>query len=157
LFKFPFHVSALPDAQASLNLLPFAGSSPGHAREMFYNFAIFFPFGLLLSVSSKRATFWQKLAFVGTFSLAVEAIQFMFAIGVMDITDVTTNTSGGLLGLLLYDVSSRYVHHEKLDRFVSVAGAALLVLAVLPLGLIFSRSVRRQPLPRPAGMHRRHR
>ncbi|EFH84437.1 VanZ family protein [Ktedonobacter racemifer] len=138
LFKFSFNLSSVLDYQTrSLNLIPFAGASRDNLREMIYNFVVFIPFGLLLSVNLKRANFWRKLAFVFIFSLAAEMIQFVFAIGATDITDVITNTFGGFLGLILYDLSNKYVDNEKLDRFIVVAGTILLILFILLRFLFF--------------------
>ena len=143
LFKFSVDLSSVLAYQTrSLNLIPFATVSRDNLRETIYNFFVFVPLGLLLSVNLKRTTFWRMLAFVFVFSLAVETIQFVFAIGVTDITDVITNTSGGLLGLALYALSSRYVDNKKLDRSIVVAGTVLLILLVVLLGILFSKNVR---------------
>jgi glycopeptide antibiotics resistance protein len=112
-------------------LIPFAGSSWGNVGEIVYNFVVFIPFGLLLSVNLKQATLWRKLVFVFIFSLTAEILQFVLAIGTTDITDVITNTFGGFVGLKLYDASKKYVDDEKLDRFIVVTSAVLLVLVVL--------------------------
>ncbi|WP_201391036.1 VanZ family protein [Ktedonobacter sp. SOSP1-85] len=135
LFKFSFNLSSVLDYQTrSLNLIPFADSSLG---EMIDNFVVFIPFGLLLSVNLKRANIWRRLAFICIFSLAAEIIQFVFAIGATDITDVITNTAGGFLGLILYDLSNKYVDNEKRDRFIVVAGTILLILFILLRFLFF--------------------
>lgn len=132
LFKFSYDLSSvLLDHQSrSLNLIPFAGASRG-LREMIDNFVVFIPFGLLLGVNLKQTGFWRKLAFIFSFSIAVEMLQFVLAIGTTDITDVITNTLGGLLGLILYDFSKKYVDNEKLDRFIVVTGMILLILLIL--------------------------
>ncbi len=88
--------------------------------------------------------FWRSLAFVCIFSLTVEILQFVFAIGVTDITDVITNTSGGFLGLILYAFSHKYVASEKLDRLIVVTGISLLIFVILLLGVLFSHGVRYQ-------------
>lgn len=149
LFKFPFHASVLSDSHTGLNLVPFADFTPDNVREMIDNFVIFVPFGLLLSANYKRGSFWRKLAFIFIFSCAVETIQFVFAIGVADITDVIMNTSGGFLGLLLYYLGNTHVDHEKLDRFITVAGAVLFIASALPLGILFSHSTGRHPGVKP--------
>ena len=64
-------------------------------------------------------------------SLAAEIVQFVFAIGRTDITDVITNTLGGSLGLALYEFGSRYVSEEKLDQFITVTSSILLITFVL--------------------------
>lgn len=138
LFKLSIDVAPVLDYQTrSLNLIPFAGSSRDNLREIFYNFVVFIPFGLLLSVNLKRANIWRRLAFVCIFSLAAEMIQFVLAIGATDITDVITNTAGGFLGLILYDLSNKYVDNEKRDRFIVVAGTILLILFILLRFLFF--------------------
>lgn len=151
LFKLSFDFSwVLAYQTRSLNLIPFAHFSPSNLRGMIYNFVVFIPFGLLLCVNFKRANFWRKLAFVFMFSLAAEIIQFVFAIGVTDITDVIMNTSGGLLGIIVYDLSKRYVENEKLDRFIVVTATILLILFILLLGIPFSRHVQYHAPPRKA-------
>jgi glycopeptide antibiotics resistance protein len=133
LFKFSYDFSSvLLDHQArSLNLIPFVGSSQGNMHEMIDNFVVFIPFGLLLGINLKKVTFWRKLALISIFSLAVEVLQFIFAIGITDITDVITNTFGGLVGLLVYDLGKKYVDNKKLDQFITVLGAVLIALLLL--------------------------
>src|SRR6202035_437797 len=108
----------------------------GTSGEMADNVLVFIPFGLLLAINFKRLDLWRKLLVVFVFSLTAEVIQYIFAIGASDITDVITNTLGGLLGLLVYDVGSRHIRHESLDRFIVTAGIALLVIFLLLLSAL---------------------
>lgn len=142
LFKFSFNLSLILDYQIrSINLIPFAFvNERGNLREIIYNCVVFIPFGLLLSVSFKRVNFWRKLACVLVFSLIAEITQFVFAIGATDITDLITNTLGGFLGLILYDLSNKYINNVKLDRFIVLAGTILLVLFILLRVLFFNLS-----------------
>jgi glycopeptide antibiotics resistance protein len=139
LFKLSYDLQsiALNYQTRSLSLVPFAGYSPGNLREMIDNVIVFVPFGLLLSANFKRVTFWQKLATVFTFSLAVEIIQFILAIGITDTTDVVLNTMGGFVGLALYDLSKSQVDSEKRDRFITVTVAALLIVLLLLRVFVF--------------------
>jgi glycopeptide antibiotics resistance protein len=149
LFKFSLDLSPILEYQTrSLNVIPFAGLSRNNLRETIYNFVVFIPFGLLLSVNLKRAGFWQRLAIILGFSLAVEIIQFVFAIGVTDITDVITNTFGGFLGLIFYDLLNRFVDTKRLDRSIVIAGTILLALFVLLLGFLLSHHVSYHSPPR---------
>src|SRR6476469_4486799 len=68
----------------TLNLVPF-----GSARrsEMISNVVAFIPFGVMFGVNFKQIAFKYKLAVIFAFSLAVEIVQFAFAIGVADVTD----------------------------------------------------------------------
>jgi|SRR5579862_550734 len=132
LFKFSLHIShVLAHHRRSLNLIPFAAPSIVNGRinyeEMIYNCIFFIPLGLLLNVNFKKVGFLPKLAFVAGFSLTAEIIQFIFAIGATDITDVITNTLGGFLGLKLYDLGNKYIITEKLDKVIVAIGYALFV------------------------------
>lgn len=124
--------SVLLDHQTrTLNFIPFLSSSQANPREMIDNFMIFVPFGLLLGVYFKQTNFWRKLASVFAFSLAVEITQYILAIGVTDITDIITNTLGGLFGIMLYDFGKKHIAPEKLDRGIIITGMILLSLLLI--------------------------
>ncbi|EKF52084.1 VanZ family protein [Lactococcus garvieae] len=89
----------------SLNLSPFNAS--GGRLEVIFNILIFIPFGYYLSVLSDKKSFLGKVSTIFFISLLVEVLQFIFGIGASDITDIITNTSGGLLGLLLFQTVKR--------------------------------------------------
>ncbi len=127
-----------------LNLVPFADYTADNIRELIYNFLVFIPFGLFLGVNLKRASFWQKLAFIFAFSVAVETIQYALALGAADISDVISNTSGGLIGLLVYALGKKYFEAKELDQYIVVGGMVLLVSSVSFLGVLFASGVRFQ-------------
>ena len=104
---------------------------------MIANIIVFIPLGLLLSVNLKRTNFWRKLAYVALFSVALEAIQFVLAIGITDITDVITNTFGGFIGMIIYGLSNKSVDEKKLDWFVVVVGTILFVALILLRFFVF--------------------
>jgi glycopeptide antibiotics resistance protein len=135
LFKLKFNISSvLNHHHRSLNLIPFAAPSIVNGAvnygEMILNCMLFIPFGLLLNVNFKKAGFLPKLTFILAFSLTAELIQYIFAIGATDITDVITNTLGGFLGLKLYDLSNKYINNEKLDRVIISVGMLLFLLFI---------------------------
>jgi glycopeptide antibiotics resistance protein len=125
LFKLQYNIaSVLNYHHRSLNLIPFAAPS----RETIDNVIIFIPFGVLLNVNFKKVKFLPKLAYILVFSLTVELIQSIFAIGATDITDIITNTVGGFLGLKLYGLINKYINNKKLDKIIIFVGTLLLVL-----------------------------
>jgi glycopeptide antibiotics resistance protein len=141
LFKFSLDLPVVLDYNTRiLNLIPFADFSQSSWKEIALNFVVFVPFGLLLCVNFKRTSFWQKLAVIFISSLAAEVIQFIFAIGRADITDVITNTLGGLVGLALYSFGKKYIHSEKLDRTIVICSVTLLILFILLRVLFFKVS-----------------
>ncbi|WP_031526528.1 VanZ family protein [Dyadobacter crusticola] len=132
LFKLTFSIPYLLDgANRTLNLIPFGAPAIKNGRinygEMIMNCVMFIPFGLLLSASFKKARFWPKLAIILAFSFVVELLQYLFAIGATDITDIITNTLGGFIGLQLYDLSNKYISSRNLDCTIIVLGILLLL------------------------------
>lgn len=129
LFKFSADpLSVLENYQSrSVNLVPLAGI----LREMVDNFIAFVPFGLLLAINFKHIGIWQNLMYICMFSIAAEATQFVFAIGTTDVTDVITNTLGGLFGLATYGLVRRYIDNRKLDAFILIILTILFVLFIL--------------------------
>ena len=113
----------------SLNLIPFAFA---RKSEMISNIIAFIPFGVMLGVNFKAPAFKYKVALIFAFSLAVEIIQYVLAIGVTDITDLIMNTLGGLIGLAAYDVVSKHTNYRYWDEFVLVIGT-LILLTILYL------------------------
>ena len=139
LFKLSYDISSiLANYQArSLNLIPFVTLGQTGLSETVSNFVTFIPFGLLLSLNFKKAALWRLLIIIFIFSVAVETIQFIFAIGTTDATDVVTNTLGGLAGLLLYRLANKVVKTEILDRIIAAVGMTLFITFVLLRLLVF--------------------
>jgi glycopeptide antibiotics resistance protein len=134
LFKFSFNLSTALDHQTGLNLIPFAASSSINGginfREIIYNCIFFIPLGLLLSVNFKKIEFKWKFSLIIVLSLVAEIVQYIFAIGASDITDLITNALGGFLGLVVYDLSKRFVNNKNLDRVIISIGIVLFLLFI---------------------------
>ncbi|WP_336518284.1 VanZ family protein [Pollutibacter soli] len=132
-FKLRFNISStLDEHRRSLNFVPFAAPTIINGEvsygEAVWNFLFFIPFGMLLSVNFKRIRFLPKLLLMVAFSFVVEMIQYVFAIGATDITDLITNTAGGLLGLILYNLLNRFIEDKILDKIIVYSGIVLLAL-----------------------------
>lgn len=129
LFKFGevftltnWHPFATPFS--AINFIPFAKSSM--LAEILFNVVIFIPFGMLASGHfSKIRTVCLVIVLT---SLSIESLQFIFSCGVSDITDLITNSLGGLLGVFAYKLGLR----EK-------ATAILLILFLLALLALLTR------------------
>jgi len=139
LFKLSYDIpSILANFQTrSLNLIPFVTYGQTGISETVSNFVTFIPFGLLLSLNFKKAALRRLLIVVFGFSAAVEALQFILAIGTTDVTDVVTNTFGGLVGIVLYRLANKIVKAEILDRIIIAVGLTLFVAFILLRLLVF--------------------
>ena len=131
LFKFSYDPFAvIRDFQTrSLNLVPFTRA---HRSEMISNLVAFIPFGVMLGVSFKQLLLRYKIAVIFAFSLALEIIQYILAIGVTDITDVIMNTLGGVMGLAAYVGLSKHKNNRYLDGGI-LAGGTLTLVTILYL------------------------
>lgn len=144
LFKFPFSYDDSGSGR-HLNLIPLAGSFGSNGRldlsEILENILVFVPLGVYLSALRPNWSFgWRILGIVAT-SVVFETMQFIFAIGRSDITDVLDNTLGGLLGLGVYAVLAR-IFGNRTNRVVTVAALVLTVCTLLFFGVILAHSLR---------------
>ncbi len=139
LFKLSYDIpSILANYQTrSLNLIPFVTYGQTGISETVSNFVTFIPFGILLSLNFKNVSLWRLLIVVFVFSVAVETLQFIFAIGTTDATDLVTNTFGGLVGIVLYRLANKIVKAEILDRIIIAVGLTLFVAFILLRLLVF--------------------
>ncbi|MFK4934083.1 VanZ family protein [Lactococcus formosensis] len=64
--------------------------------------SLFLSLSVFLWATFQNGAFLENGGAIFLVSLFVEILQFIFGIGATDITDIITNTSGGLIGLLLY-------------------------------------------------------
>ena len=132
------------EATRHYNLIPFyyeeEHSLRIHISEVMVNVLVFIPFGIYLCLFLGKMSLAGKAATFLSVSLALECLQFIFAIGRFDITDLITNTAGGLFGVCVFSIGKALLHdEEKTNRVLSVmvniatllfAGMVFLLLAL---------------------------
>lgn len=96
LFKLHFSFAEM-DRVRLINLIPFQSSGIG-ANEI-YNILFFIPLGIYICMLKNEWSFVFKIMTILCVSLALEILQFVFAIGRSDITDLLCNALGGLIGI----------------------------------------------------------
>ncbi|WP_174567630.1 VanZ family protein, partial [Gottfriedia acidiceleris] len=95
----------------------------------------FIPFGIYISMLKPNWSFLKKIAVIAGVSLLFEVLQFTFAIGASDITDLLGNTLGGIIGIGVYIVFCR-LFSTKVNKILNVLtsiGVIFLVALVLVL------------------------
>lgn len=127
IFKFQLSLYYLPNLQY-INLVPFAESSfqsgEFNTFEVLGNLLIFVPFGIYLNLLPSKLSYPKQIILIGTVSLFVELLQYIFSIGVSDITDLITNTLGGILGILLYLLLKKFSANKLvLHRYLTTTAA----------------------------------
>jgi len=138
LFKLQFSIPQMNDGRI-INLIPFAGSfdSNGVIRfsEIRVNVLAFIPLGIYIGVLQTQWSFVKKLLAIVGLALAFEITQFIFAIGRADITDVLSNTIGGMVGIGIYTALSKILE-GRTNKVISLLAAASTILALLLVALL---------------------
>lgn len=139
VFKMSFSIHDLPQLR-SINLIPYGDSAIVNQQvdfsEIYMNILAFVPFGIYLAMLKPNSAIVKLVAIVGFTSLSIEVIQYLFAIGASDITDLIGNTFGGLLGILFNRVSvkilkSRQKTNKSFNILATIATASFLILVAL--------------------------
>ncbi len=133
LFKFSTSLSALPNIR-KINWIPFYydQETNTHFKEVFYNIIVFVPLGVYVQIFKEKWKIAAKCgAILGT-SFLFEAVQFLFAIGASDITDLMGNTFGGVVGILFCMLMGKLAP-KKLISIINTWG---LVIEIAGVGLM---------------------
>lgn len=117
------------------NLIPF--NEPFIlTSENILNLVIFIPLGIYAGILFGKWVFGKKLFFVFLLSILVEGLQYILRIGAFDITDIITNTLGGLTGLMILKwiekVFNNSFRAQKLINVIATIGT-IIVIALLVL------------------------
>ena len=79
----------------------------------------------------------KKIIFIAGVSLTYEILQFIFAIGATDITDLIGNTFGGIIGITIYFVISKlFKSNQKMNKVLNTIALILTILIVAFLTLL---------------------
>ncbi len=144
LFRMDFSISAIHRVR-ELHLIPFyytgvpAGDLP--LFESLLNVLIFMPFGVylkMLGVGSK------KIILSGfCLSLFFEVSQYIFRLGSSDVTDLITNTLGGIAGLYVYVLLCKLCkNRHRLDTVLKICATVVSCMGLGVFGLLWVASFR---------------
>ena len=118
--------------QRAINLLPFNNNT---TWEMQFNIAVFIPLGFYLSAYKKDWKLIKLIAVIILISFMLEAVQFVLAIGVSDVTDLMLNTIGGIFGIMVYYFILRLF--KRKERMVTFVLCIMLTLIELYMTVSF--------------------
>lgn len=124
LFKLSISINDIP-IMRNINLIPFSQSVIINGKinysEIIFNFLAFLPLGVYIKIIKPNWSFWRLLGICCGVSIFIEIIQYIFAIGGSDITDVISNTLGGLSGVLIYYIF-KYVFRDNFVKIINIIG-----------------------------------
>lgn len=126
-----------------VSLVPFREYLVYHSRmdmsQIVLNILIFVPLGVYTGMLFPQWKPGAKIFFFFLVSFAVEMAQYILAIGAFDSTDIITNTTGGILGYILFTVVERmrnsHLAAQRTINFIALAGTACMVLLLVLLKL----------------------
>lgn len=137
LFKFAVSVDLIPHIRG-INMIPFHydKASPVHMREVIFNIIVFVPAGVYFMTLFSKKNILLGVAGTAILSLLFEVVQYVFAIGASDITDLITNTIGGLCGMVLFWVICKITDKYKMTIINSI-GSVIEIFAIFILFITF--------------------
>jgi glycopeptide antibiotics resistance protein len=138
LFKFAVSLDDVSQLRG-INLVPFYYDAENsvHLKEVVYNILVFVPLGVYLSAFMHKKPLVIRILPCFLLSLVFETIQWIFAIGASDITDVLGNTFGGILGLIIFWLLGKISFKYRM-AIINLIGIAIEVLGVLLLALLLA-------------------
>lgn len=140
IFKVQFSFENLPHIR-NVNLIPFGESviinGKIHLGEIIQNALAFIPMGLFIHILWEQKSLLKQVIPIICTSLLFEVIQFVFAIGATDITDIISNSLGGIIGIIIAVIISKMTRKNwiKLINIISLIGAITLTLLIAVLFL----------------------
>ena len=140
LFKMQIPLSEIGKMDyRNLNLIPFRGSVIVNGKvelsEIILNVIAFIPYGVYVSMLKEDWSLLQKAVPIFATSFLYEALQYIFAIGASDITDLLGNTIGGLIGIILFSLLSKILK-ENTIKVISILAVIGTVCMILFMGIL---------------------
>ena len=139
-----------------IKLVPFLSSDGAGASaplEVVANVLLFVPFGLYLGLLVPSWPRWRSVGVIAATSLALESAQYVLAVGVSDITDVISNSTGGAIGLTLV-AAARLCFRARTTTVMKRICSIATIVIVLASATFITSGVRYAP-PGAPGHHRR--
>jgi glycopeptide antibiotics resistance protein len=122
-----------------VNLIPLLGSFDNNGvirfSEIRNNILVFIPLGIYIGMLKSKWSFAKKVLATVVLTLAFEITQFIFAIGRADITDVLSNTLGGVIGIGIYALLFKLMK-GRTNKVLNILAAVLTALIILFVALL---------------------
>ena len=138
LFKLQFSIPVIEEGRV-INLIPLLGSfdDKGVIRfaEIIVNILAFIPMGIYICMLKLKFSFVKKVLAIFSLTFAFEILQFIFAIGRADITDLLSNTLGGIMGIGIYAFLVKVLKYRT-NKVINIIASIFTILALLLVALL---------------------
>ena len=140
LFKLADSIDKIPSMR-EINLIPFhydqLSNTRFHQMEVLYNILVFVPAGFFFSAFGKRKII-SGIIVSAMLSLCFEILQWIFALGASDITDLITNTVGGTFGTFMFFATGKLFkgHQVKIACMIGAILEAIFIILMIVLSIL---------------------
>ncbi|MHB9940995.1 hypothetical protein CF065_05050 [Clostridium sporogenes] len=124
----------------TLNLIPFCDIFTGNYNglDIWGNVILFIPLGIYMNIINKNNAIYINIFKILSISLIFEASQYIFGIGASDITDIITNTIGGIIGIGIYMVIKKiFKENTKVKNFITICSIVIMIPVAIILIALF--------------------
>jgi len=123
----------------TLNLIPFYDIFNGNYNrlDIFGNIILFIPLGIYINMVGKNLKVSKNIYKIIIISLIFEVSQYIFGIGASDITDIITNTIGGVIGIGIYvAIKKIFKDDNKVKTFITICSMIVMIpVAIILIGI----------------------
>ena len=141
VFKSEFSIKDLPQIR-NINLIPFSQpaivNGKADVREIILNVVAFIPYGLFIHALMDEMSILKKILIIFATSFVFELIQYIFAIGASDITDIISNTSGGIIGVVVSMFMEKLLRENWIKYINIVSTICAIILTAMCVILLLA-------------------
>ncbi|EHL19603.1 hypothetical protein HMPREF9628_01415 [Peptoanaerobacter stomatis] len=141
IFKLEFSIKELPQIR-NINLIPFNQPAIVNGKadisEIVLNVLAFIPYGLFIHILMDEKSILKKLLIIFATSFIFELIQYIFAIGASDITDIISNTSGGIIGVVVSMFMEKLLRENRIKYINIVSTICAIILTAMCVILLLA-------------------
>ncbi|MGP1568325.1 MAG: VanZ family protein [Peptoanaerobacter stomatis] len=141
IFKLEFSIKELPQIR-NINLIPFNQPAIVNGKadisEIVLNVLAFIPYGLFIHILMDEKSILKKLLIIFATSFIFQLIQYIFAIGASDITDIISNTSGGIIGVVVSMFMEKLLRENWIKYINIVSTICAIILTAMCVILLLA-------------------
>ncbi|MBR2302174.1 MAG: VanZ family protein [Clostridia bacterium] len=139
MFKCNLLTSDMRFGYRSITFVPFRQFDRiGYLADYLLNIVVYIPMGIYVCNFLKHKSLVFKIAVIAISSIFFEIVQYVIAFGSSDISDVISNTLGGVVGVWLHSkIKNKPVLHW-FNCFVAVVGLPLVIFAIIQTVSVFN-------------------
>lgn len=139
MFKCNLLTSDMRFGFRSITLIPFGSIADfSYLYEYLLNIVVYLPMGIYVCTFLKNKSLAFKIAVIAMSSILFEVVQYIIAFGSSDISDVISNTLGGVAGVWIYSKIKQKPALHIFNCCMVVIGVPLVIFATINTVMVFN-------------------